>query len=286
MRRLLVQLDGDRLPSLFDRIVGYDAGADEVLSYGDVREAEVRDLVHGAIFTRGPKHLASTALFVGGSDVARAERTMAAALATFFGPFRVSVLLDPNGSNTTAAAAAVKVVQALGGDVAGRRVVVLAGTGPVGTRVAGLLGRLGAAVRITSRGQAHAEAAAGAIRERFGVAVEPVAVAAPEDAAAVLEGAAVVVATGPAGVRLLSREAWTGRPALRVLADVNAVPPGGIEGVEPTDDGVERDGPVAFGALGIGRLKMTLHKTCIARLFERNDLVLDAEAIYDLAAGL
>ncbi|MBX6365840.1 MAG: methylenetetrahydrofolate dehydrogenase, partial [Gemmatimonadetes bacterium] len=158
--------------------------------------------------------------------------------------------------------------------------------GPVGTRVAGLLGRLGAAVRITSRGQAHAEAAAGAIRERFGVAAEPVAVAAPEGAAVALEGADVVVATGPAGVRLLPREAWTGRPALRVLADVNAVPPGGIEGVEPTDDGAEREGRVVFGALGIGRLKMTLHKTCIARLFERNDLVLDAEAIYDLAAGL
>ncbi|HET9983380.1 MAG TPA: NAD(P)-dependent methylenetetrahydromethanopterin dehydrogenase [Longimicrobiales bacterium] len=286
MRRLLVQLDGDRLPSLFDRIVGYDAGAEDVLSYGGVEEPEVRGLVHGAIFTRGPKELASTALFVGGSDAGHAERMLAAARATFFGPFRVSVMLDPNGANTTAAAAVLKVVQALGGDVTTRRVVVLAGTGPVGTRVAGLLGRLGASVRITSRGRAHADAAAAEVAARFGVAAEPLVVGGPAEAAAALEGADVAIATGPAGVRLLARADWAGRPGLRVVADVNAVPPSGIEGVEPVDDGVERDGPIAFGALGIGRLKMKIHKTCIARLFERNDLVLDAETIYDLAAGL
>ncbi len=68
MRRLLVQLDGDRLPSAFDRIVAYDAGAEEVLSYGAVAETDVQGLVHGAIFTRGPKDLKNTALFVGGSS--------------------------------------------------------------------------------------------------------------------------------------------------------------------------------------------------------------------------
>ena len=95
-----------------------------------------------------------------------------------------------------------------------------------------------------------------------------------------------LLASGPAGVQLISRAAWAGRAGLRVVADVNAVPPLGIEGVEATDDGVERDGVLAFGALGIGRLKMKLHKACIARAFERNDLILDSEAIYDLAVEL
>ena len=107
MRKLLVQLDGDRLPSAFDRIVAYDAGAEEVLSYGAVAEADVQGLVHGAIFTRGPKDLKNTALFVGGSSMPVAERLLEAARQAFFGPFRVSVMLDPNGSNTTAAAAVV-----------------------------------------------------------------------------------------------------------------------------------------------------------------------------------
>ena len=143
MRRLLVQLDSDRLPSVFDRIVAYDAAAEEVLSYGAVTEADVRGLVHGAMFTRGPKDLKHTALFIGGSRVDEAERLLAAAKASFFGPFRVSILFDPNGSNTTAAAAVVKLVKAVGGDVRGRRALVLAGTGPVGSRAAGLLLRLG-----------------------------------------------------------------------------------------------------------------------------------------------
>jgi hypothetical protein len=103
---------------------------------------------------------------------------------------------------------------------------------------------------------------------------------------AALEGVDLLLNTGPAGVQLVPRGAWAGRPGLRVIADVNAVPPVGVEGVEPRDDGVEREGVVAFGALGIGGLKMKIHKACIARLFEGNDLVLDAETIVEVAESL
>ena len=286
MKKLLLQLDVDRHASVFDRVVGYDAGADAVLSYGGVAEDDVRSLVHGAIFTRGPKDLHNTAIFIGGSDIGRAERLLGEVERTFFGPFRVSILFDPNGSNTTAAAAVLKMVRAAGGDVRGRRAVVFAGTGPVGTRAAGLLARLGAQVVITSRDATRGQAAAAQIRERFRESVDVVPVAGPAEAASALEGAELVLASGPTGVQLVPRAAWAGRAGLRVVADVNAVPPLGIEGVESADDGVERDGVLAFGALGIGRLKMKLHKACIARLFERNDLILDSEAIYDLAAEL
>ena len=102
-------------------------------------------------------------------------------------------------------------------------------------------------------------------------------------AAAVLEGAELLLSAGPAGVCLVPKDAWMGRAGLRVAADLNAVPPLGIEGIEVTDDGVERDGVTMFGALGVGGLKMKIHKACIARLFERNDLVLDAETIADIA---
>src|SRR5437588_3766241 len=106
-RKILIQLDGDPQPSVFDRVVAIDAGAEEVFSYGGVRPEQVRDLVHGAIFTRGPKDLHRTALFVGGSDVAAGEKLLAAAVAAMLPQYglRVSALLDANGANTTAAAA-------------------------------------------------------------------------------------------------------------------------------------------------------------------------------------
>lgn len=286
MRKLLVQLDGDRLPSVFDRIVATDAGADDVLSYGAVAESDVQGLVHGAIFTRGPKDLKNTALFVGGSSMPLAERLLEAARKAFLGPFRVSVMLDANGSNTTAAAAVVKLVRAAGGDVRGWRAAVLAGTGPVGARAAGLLLRLGAEVRITSRDATHGAAVAKLIGERFKGTVESIALRNPSDAQQLLGWAQLLLAAGPPGVGLVPRELWAGRSGLRAVADVNAVPPLGIEGVEATDDGTLREGIPAFGALGIGGLKMKAHKAAIAQLFERNDLVLDAEQIYDIAAAL
>ena len=285
MRKLLLQLDSSRLASVFDRVVAYDGGADEVMSYGGIAAADVRDLVYGCMFTRGPKDLKHTAVFIGGSDIAAGEQLLAAATHTMFKPFTVSVMLDSNGSNTTAVAAVAKMLAA-GPDVRGKRVVVVAGTGPVGQRAAGLFAKAGADVVITSRKQDAGDRARDLVRQRFGGQVRCVCVIGPADAAGALEGAVLVLNAGPAGVMLVPRAAWAKRPGLKVVADVNAVPPLGIEGVDLMDDGVTKDGVMCFGALAIGNLKMKVHKACIARLFERNDLVLDAETIADVAREL
>ena len=150
MRKLLLQLDSSRLPSVFDQVVAYDAGADAVLSYGGITEGDVRDLVHGCIFTRGPKDLHNTAVWIGGSSMSAGEQLLAIAQDSLFEPFKVSIMLDSNGSNTTAVAAVVKVEQTIG-DVRGKRAVIIAGTGPVGQRAAGLLAKGGAKITITSR---------------------------------------------------------------------------------------------------------------------------------------
>src|SRR5438094_10025935 len=99
MRKLLLQLDSSRLPSVFDRVVAYDGGADEVMSYGGIVEADVRDLMHGCIFTRGPKDLRNTAGFIGGADMAAGERALAKAPQAFLGTLRVLVVLVYIGSN-------------------------------------------------------------------------------------------------------------------------------------------------------------------------------------------
>ena len=285
MKRLLLHLDTSGQPSVFDRIVAFDGGADEVMSYGGVTPETVRDLVHGAMFTRGPKDLHHTAIFISGADMAAGERLLAAVQKTFFGPLRVSVMLDSNGSNTTAVAAVAKVAQTVG-DLRGRRAVVTAGTGPVGTRAAGLLARAGANVVITSRHAAEGGRVADAVGKRFGGSVEAMEVTDPSHVTSALGGAEVLINAGPAGVQIVRRDAWTATRTLRVLADLNAVPPLGIEGVEPLDASAERNGVKVFGALGVGNFKMKVHKRCIAKLFERNDLVLDAESISDVAREL
>src|SRR4051812_45210313 len=158
---ILVQFDTDPQPSVFDAVVAVDAGVDHLFRHGQVRPETVRDLVHGALFTRGPADLHRTALFVGGSDVAAGEAVLAAGKEPFFAGFRVSVLFDASGSNTTAAAAALAVVKGAAADAGtfpGTPVAVLGATGPVGQRVARLLARLGGLVSVGSRQLARARA--------------------------------------------------------------------------------------------------------------------------------
>jgi hypothetical protein len=285
MRKLLLQLDSSRLPSVFDQVVAYDAGADVVLSYGGVVESDVRDLIHGCLFTRGPKELHNTAVWIGGSNMAQGEQLLAVAVDAMFPPFKVSIMLDSNGSNTTAVAAVVKIEEAIG-DLKGKKAVVLGGTGPVGQRAAGLLAKGGARVSLSSRRAEQAEKARQFVNARFNVRVESATFTDPSQLPQILDRADIILNAGAAGIQMVPRSAWSGHKHLRVAVDLNAVPPLGIEGVELNDAGVVRDGVTAFGAFGVGNFKTKLHKACVARLFTRNDLVLDAETIADVAREL
>ena len=285
MRKLLLQLDSSRLPSVFDQIVAYDAGADVVMSYGGVVETDVRDLIHGCIFTRGPKDLKNTAVWIGGSNMSAGEQLLAMAQDSLFPPFTVSIMLDSNGSNTTAVAAVVKIEETVG-DLRGKKVLILAGTGPVGQRAAGLLAKDGARVTITSRKPEQGEKARQFISARFNVKVDAVTFNEPSQLQALLDGVDILLNSGPAGVQMVPRSAWTSARNLRIAVDLNAVPPLGIEGVDVNDAGIEKNGVIVFGAFGIGNFKTKLHKACVARLFTRNDLVLDAETIADVAREL
>ena len=165
-RKILIQLDGDPHPSVFDRVVALDAGADDIFSYGGVKPEQVAGLVHGAIFTRGPKDLKSTALFIGGSDVALGEKLLEEARKHMLPQFglRVSVLFDANGANTTAAAAVRAVARHI--SLAGTHCLVLGGTGPVGQRAARLLAGQGALVRLGSRQLDRSRATCATIQAR------------------------------------------------------------------------------------------------------------------------
>ncbi len=285
MKKILLCLDSDCQPSVFDSVVAIDADVDHLLRHGGVKPAEVRDLVHGAMFTRGGSKLKNTAVFIGGSDVQAGEQLLAAAQKAFFGPVRVSLMLDSNGANTTAAAAVV----------AARRhvpfgpettAVVLGATGAVGQRVVRMLAQEGVEVRVTSRRLPRAEGVCHRVSKVVsGARLTPHATES-SDISSLVQGAQLIVATGAAGVQLLDANSWQNVSSIQVAIDLNAVPPAGIEGIKPTDKATERDGKICYGAMGIGGLKMKIHKKALARLFLANDLVLDADEIYALGKSI
>jgi len=281
MKKLLYQFDTDPLPAVFDNVVGYDGGADQVCAYGGINAKNVGNLVEGAIFTRGPKDKKNTALFIGGGNLPEGEAVLAAVRAKFFDRFRVSVMFDCNGSNTTAAAAVAWLAH--GRSLEGKRAVVLGGSGPVGQRAAVLLAREGAAVSITGRKLDVVQAACDSIKSRFGSVLTAIEATTNAERAAALNGAQIVLATGAAGITLLDANSWQDSATLELVADANASPPAGIAGVGISDRETISHGKTLFGPLGFGALKLALHRACIARLFERNDLVLDVQEIYAIA---
>ncbi len=248
-------------------------------------ESGLRDLVYGAMFTRGPADLKNTAIFVGGSDVAAGERLLAKVRECFFGPMRVSVMLDSNGANTTAAAAVLMAQKHV--PLHGAVFTVLAATGSVGRRVVRLLAREGASVRVASRQLNRAEEVCAAIHAILpGAWLDAVETRDENSLRAAMQGATAVIAAGAPGVELLPDSVRRLQRELKLAIDLNAVPPAGIGGIQPQDKARERDGQIGYGAIGVGGTKMKLHKAAIRRLFESNDAVLDAEEIYALGGSI
>lgn len=283
--KILIQLDTDPQTSVFDSIVAIDADVDHIFRHQCVTPEATADLVYGAMFTRGPRDLRHTAIFVGGSDVEAADAVLRKVTGCFFAGQRVSVMFDPSGANTTAAAAVL---------AAGRHVefpqvtaLVLASTGPVGQRVARLLAREGAEVRVASRAIDRARAVCDSVEAAVnGAQISPHETKSDAGLATAIEGANLIVSAGPPGVALLSPEQRQSMENLRVAIDLNAVPPTGIGGIEPGNKAVDHDGAICYGALGVGGTKMKIHKAAIRHLFTANDLVLDLEEIYRLGSNL
>jgi hypothetical protein len=284
MKKLLLHLDTDSVASTFDQVVAYDAGVDNILSRAAITPDNVTGFVHGMMFTRGGKNLKNSAIFIGGSDVDASDKVGEAVKNIFFGPVRVSVMLDPNGSNTTAAAVARKVMTNY--DVTGKHIAIL-GSGPVGQRAALYFIKEGAAkVTLTSRSLKRAQTIAKQMKATYDVDITAGETANETTTAAVLADAHVAVAAGPAGVCMIPQSLLDSAKNLEVVADVNAVPPLGVAGMDVMDNGSEKDGKRFYGAIAIGNFKMKVHRGAVAALFETNDTFLDETTIYDIACEI
>lgn len=285
MKKILLQLDTDPMPSTFDRVVAVDAGADDVFSYGSITPDNVEPLVHGAIFTRNPSDLMHTAIFVGGSNVPLGEAVYERVKKTLFGPFSVSIMMDSNGSNTTAAATVLCAMKHL--NLAETSALVLAGTGPVGFRVAQLLLGQGARVSLASRSLERSQQACERLKGMgLGDRLTPCEWSAPDQIREASAGIQLIVAAGAAGVSLISGEQLAAISTLTLAIDLNAVAPAGITGVDVMDKGKDRNGVVCYGAIGVGGTKMKIHHAAIRRLFEENDRRFDTTTIFELGQHL
>ena len=264
-----------RQASPFDVNMAVDAGYQVVVPYADVDLENLAALTQDAIFSRGPKGVRKTGIFIGGRDVVVANDMLELAQKSMFPPFVVSAFADPSGSYTTAAAMIACVERELrkanGATFDGKRVLVLGGTGAVG-RICGVLcARAGAGVRLCSHSDVkRAKAAADLLNLRFDVKMEGAFVDSSAALRRELTETDVVLATAAAGVQVLGKEDLPAASRMLVAADVNAVPPAGIAGVDVQHDGVPIGGTkaVGIGALAIGNVKYQVQHRLFVRMLE------------------
>lgn len=260
--------------SPFDVNMAMDAGWVSAIPYTNIEASEVQGLVQDAIFSRSHKNLKRTAIFVGGRDTKQAMDMLKIAKRSMVPPFEVSVFADPSGAFTTAAGMVAAVERELDHKfkttLEGKNILALGGTGPVGQAAAVIAAKAGANVRIIGRQLEKAQHAADLCNTEFGDGIINIIAGADADKAEYIKTADIVFATGAAGIELLSAELIASAPQLKVAADVNAVPPAGIAGIDAMSNGSpiagSISGAVGIGALAIGNVKYQAQNLLLKRM--------------------
>ncbi|MGH8502305.1 MAG: NAD(P)-dependent methylenetetrahydromethanopterin dehydrogenase [Gammaproteobacteria bacterium] len=267
--------------SPFDVNMAIDAGWQIAMPYTSVEPGEIRDLVQDAVFSRGPSGVKRTGIFLGGRDLHMAMDMLKATEESMVPPFEVSVFADPSGAFTTAAGMVAKVEQHLadkhGETLRDQCVLALGGTGPVGAAASVLAAKAGARVKIIGRQIDKARQVAEVCNRRYGANLTGIEGDADDHKGELIKIADVVFATAKAGIEVLSRELVASAPRLKVAADVNAVPPPGIAGVDAKADGVaiegSRSGAVGIGALAIGDVKYHVQHQLLKQMVSSDEPV-------------
>lgn len=259
--------------SPFDVNMALDAGFDAVVPYTSVELGEVTGLVQDAIFSRAPKDAKRTGVFIGGRDAILALDMLDTARKAMVPPFQISAFADPAGSFTTAAAmvacveAKLKHVHKEG--LANQRVIVFGATGIVGFAAGVIAGREGGRVTLAGYdGSARVAKRVATARGRFKIELDFADASSGALKNDLLRNADVILCAGRAGVQVLSRSQISAAPALKVVADVNVVPPAGVEGVGISDDGAELENTsaVGIGALAVGNVKYQVERAMFERM--------------------
>ncbi len=290
-RKLFIFLDTDKHASPFDIITTLDIFPDSrILKYENVTPEDAEKIVYDAMFPRGSEGAKHTKIFINGHDSELVDDVLERARKCMFPPFELAVIVDPRGAYTTASAAVAKTVAlylAKGfGSLEKKRVTVLAGTGQVGQTVARLYASEEAEVLLTSRSLQKAVSVATKVSEDFeSERVRGVEAQTPEDVGKAIEDSDIVLSAGAAGTELLTLQTLKeyGKKC-RVVADINAIPPLGVQGLDSNDDGREIiTGIFGVGALAIGKLKNKTEGALIRMAAEAPKGIFSYKEAYDIA---
>ncbi|MBN1784473.1 MAG: methylenetetrahydromethanopterin dehydrogenase [Candidatus Bathyarchaeota archaeon] len=291
---VIIFLDTDKYASPFDMLVAIDLYPDaQIINYSNVEVSDAKRLIQDAMFPRGPEGAKHTKVFIGGQDVDKALEILKVIKKSMFPPFELSVIVDPRGSNTTASAAVAKTMKLFEekgfGDFKGKTAAILAGTGPVGVVAARLYASEGGNVVLTSRKIDRATAVADKINEELGTKqVRGAQAGNAEEIGEAIKDADIVLACGAAGIELLPLSVLENYgQKVKVLGDINAVPPLGIEGMKAIHKGKEfTPGKFGIGALAIGPLKIQVEGEMFKQAVENPSGIVDYKDAYALAKKL
>jgi methylene-tetrahydromethanopterin dehydrogenase len=273
---ILHMLTTEKNLSPFDVNMALDAGWTAAIPYLNVESNEIQALVQDAIFSRGPKGVKRTGMFIGGRSTEQAMEMLKTARNSMVPPFEISVFADPSGAFTTAAGMVAAVERELAKvhntTLEGKNILALAGTGPVGQAAAVISSKAGANVTIVGRQLEKSERIAAMCNAEFGDGETNIKGDADANKGELMKTADVVFATAAAGIEVLSAELVASAPRLKVAADVNAVPPSGIAGLDAFHDGTpiegSNSGAVGIGALAIGNIKYQAQHRLLRRMHE------------------
>ncbi len=291
MKKVFIFLDTDRHASPFDILTVIDAVPGvSVIKYENVAEEDGERIIYDALFPRGPEGSKHTKIFITGGNFELAERLFEKAKKCMQPPFEMSVIIDPRGAYTTSSALVAKTLEIMSmkklGVFKGKTVTILAGTGPVGQTAARLCATEGANVIITSRDLQKSSGVANRINQELGKSnVQGTELKSPEETGRVIEKADIILLTGAAGVRLLTAKTLKEHgKRCRIVADINAIPPLGMENLSSDANGQEFvPGVFGIGALSIGKLKSSVEVAVIRKAAEEPHGFFDEKIAFDLA---
>jgi methylene-tetrahydromethanopterin dehydrogenase len=293
-KKVIIFLDTDKHASPFDMLIAADLFPEaQIIPYSNVTIDDARRIIQDSMFPRGPAGAKHTKIFIGGQDVEKALGILKIAKKSMFPPFELSVIIDPRGAYTTASAAValtLKLFKEKGfGDFKGKNATVLAGTGPVGKVAARLYSMEGGKVVLTSRRAERAKAVADKINQELDtIQVCGVQAATPKETGEAIKEADVILAAGAAGIQLLPLDVLRKRgKQCKVVGDINAVPPLGIEGLKSTHKDKEfLPGKFGIGALAIGPLKIQIESQLFKQAVESPKGILDYKSAYEIAKSI
>jgi len=293
-KTVMIFLDTDKHASPFDILTAIDLFPEaQILTYSNVMPEDSKRIIQDAMFPRGPDGAKQTKVFIGGQDVGKAAQILEIARKSMFPPFELAVIVDPRGAYTTASAAVAKTlatsIEKGLGDLKGKTVTVLAGTGPVGQIASRLYAVEGSNVVVTSRDLARSTVVAKKINEEIGSELAcGVKAAEPSEVGAAIKDSDVILSAGAAGIALLPLNVLKeyGKRC-KVVGDINAVPPLGVEGLKSTDENVEfLSGVWGIGALSIGTFKNKIEAQLFKRAVEASKGIFDYKIAYEIAKSL